>query len=433
MIEDDCLAGPELTAEVNTSSISISIISERMSKSIHERAVQLVHSEEQEIRENTTDVSVVLPPLIQTSNSNTHCSRWKDLGSLIRESLQPFLEREVASNVNSVSNTCDLLLCNILPLDGESDYMSDITVHATFISTAAEYVHHNVLANILPNDVLLLNNYVAGGSTRVKYNEIFLSVSFLDIGNAVLVSWMQIIRSLGASMIDSLLRSLNAREVLLLAECCLDALMKIKSSGNQHLKGTILSGNESSDVIGEGKMMHVPSEISDSRSCVKDDTFDSPKDRGSVQFHHVLRCIFLMWSEGSTHVGAKENDGEGRTLDRDSTDMPPIDIVREEDLLDSTAMSDALYNDNNVAEVSDLAVMLQFIRKSWILIGYAELQSDSDNSSMEGSGKRKRMSNGKAKNKKKKDAVENSAGDDNEIEDGRGERGQAYLYDLYQM
>lgn len=420
MIKDDSNANLKIIADdiVNNNINSSYNI---QNTSTHERVVHPVRNEGPGIRENDTDMSVVCPPPLSsststsTSTSTPHkdLSKWEEFGPVIRESLHQFLEKE--RDTNSVFYKCDLLLRNILPLDGEADYMSDITVHATFISTAAEYVHQNVLANMVPNSELYLKNSDTECPTNILYSEIFSSICFLDIGNAVLVSWTQIIRTLGASVMNSLLRSLNVAEVILLAECCLDALLKMKSNGNQN-SNSGGSGDEYSDVIEVGNVMNARSERSNTDSNLKDDTVHFTKDLGCDQFHHVLRCIFLIWSERHTsHIGAKDINWEC-TLDRDSMHLATTGVVREEGCVESTLKSNALYVDDNVAEVPDLAVMLQSVRMSWVLIGYAELQSNSDMDCVDGSGKRKRTSNVKEKNKKKKNGTENAPDDQIENE-----------------
>lgn len=242
-----------------------------------------------------------------------------------------------------VSKKLDLFYEEILEfprrLSGLCDHSADcgpkkfrttgnVSVHALFISTAADIVHKNILRNLLPLD-----------DCNGKLHRIFSEVKFEHIGRAVVVAWLYIVRALGAAVSHDVLQNMSAEELIFLAECSLDFLLKLHTQHEGHnTTPSSFRGSDKSDcrlLIG-GKF--------------------SREMEGAVL--STLQRIMMIWS--------RENDGN--CLSKSNND---INIDGSNDGYNHDDEDNYENNDKN-CENDEMSHGLRNLRIAWILIGYVE-------------------------------------------------------------
>jgi hypothetical protein len=242
-----------------------------------------------------------------------------------------------------VSEKFDLFYQEILEfprrLSGLCDHSADygpkkfqttgnVSVYALFISTAADIVHKNVLRNLLPfNDC------------NGKLHGIFSEVKFDVIGRAVVVAWLYIVRVLGAAVSHDVLQNMSAEELIFLAECSLDFLLKLHT---QHG-----SDNTTSSSCSERKDKN-------ERKVMIDREF-SIKMEGAVL--SMLQRIMMIWSRDKDE-NCSLNSNNDINNDRISDN-------------DDYCMNDDNGIDRN-DESDEMSHGLRTLRRAWILIGYVE-------------------------------------------------------------
>ena len=261
-----------------------------------------------------------------TASSSSPPSSSARIQLLVSEKLDMFYQ-EILKFPRILSGLCD----------HSADYgpkkfqtSGNVSVHAFFISTAADIVQKNVLRNLLPfNDC------------NGKLHEIFSEVKFNVIGRAVAVAWLYIVRALGAAVSHDVLQNMSAEELVFLAECSLDFLLKLHT---QHG-----SDNTTSSSCSEIKDKY-------EREVMIDREF-SIEMEGAVL--STLQRIMMIWS--------RENDGN--CLLKSNNDITSDRISDNDDYCKNNDNDND--NDRN-SESDEMSHGLRTLRRAWILIGYVE-------------------------------------------------------------
>ena len=237
----------------------------------------------------------------------------------------------------------------------------NVSVHALFISTAADIVQKNVLRNLLP-----LND------CNHKLHGIFSEVKFEHIGRAVVVAWLYIVRALGAAVSHDVLQNMSAEELIFLAECSLDFLLKL------HTQHRHTSDNTTS-------RSHREIDKSDPRLVI-DRNFSPWKGEMEGTVLSALQRIMVIWSRGK----------DGNCLLKSYND------VNNDDSNDGNNHDDEDNYDNNDknSENDEMSHGLRTLRIAWILIGYVEYLM------MRGVNKRKERCSNREKDEKGAKVIE---------------------------
>lgn len=253
-----------------------------------------------------------------TASSALSSTSWARIQLLVSAKLDLFYQ-EILEFPRRLSGLCD----------HSADYgpkkfqtSGNVSVHAFFISTAADIVHKNLLRNLLP-----LND------CNSKLHGIFSEVKFDVIGRAVVVAWLYIVRALGAAVSHDVLQNMSAEELIFLAECSLDFLLKLHTQHGSD--NTTSSSHRGID--------------KDNRKVMIDREF-SIEIEGAVL--STLQRIMMIWS--------REKDGS--CLLNSNKDI-------DNDRISDT--SDYYDNDRNT-ENDEMSHGLRTLRRAWILIGYVE-------------------------------------------------------------
>ena len=275
---------------------------------------------------STSSSSFSPPPSSSSSSSSSTSSSSSNsyLQTSISEKLDLFCEK-ILVFPKTLSGLCDNSADR-----GPKTFQSagaNVSVHAFFISTAADIVEKNILGNLLPFN-----------ECNGKFNGMFSQIKFDLLGNAVIVAWLYIVRALGTPVTHDILQNMSAEELIFLAECSLDYLLKFQT----HNGSKKMTSNNCVEVK--------------NKSCRRFITEKEFLQKKQVTVLSTLQLIMAIWSTKKEDIDSLNNINYDENSDNN---------------INNDSDNDNNYdNDNN-----DLSHGLRNLRRAWILIGYVEYLS----------------------------------------------------------